>query len=68
MEIEIDSQNESQLNRIKKYPFSLIQEDSLAKKVKKYPFPLDKSKKNVQRKRYFSKIFLIQNPCSFYTF
>ena len=68
MEIEIDSQNQSQLNRIRKSPFLLIQEDSLAKNFKKYPCLFYKSQKNIPRKRHFSKTFLIQDLCSFYTF
>ena len=43
MKIEIDSENESQLKRIRKPPLSLSQEESLAEKVKKYPFQFDKS-------------------------
>ena len=41
MEIEIDSENESQLKRIRKSPLLLSQEESLAEKVKKYPCLFD---------------------------
>ena len=68
MEIEIDSENESQLKRIRKPPVLLSQEKSLAEKVKKYPCLFDRSQKNVQSKRHFSKIFRIQNLCSLFTF
>ena len=41
MEIEIDSENESQLKRIRKSPLLLSQEESLAEKFKKYPCLFD---------------------------
>ena len=41
MEIEIDSENESELKRIRKSPLLLSQEESLADKVKKYPCLFD---------------------------
>ena len=45
MEIEMDPENESQLDRIRKPPLLLSQEKSLAEKVKKYPCLFDKSRK-----------------------
>ena len=66
MEIEIDSQNESQLNRIKKYPFSLIQKDSLAKKVKKYPFLLDESKKKTYKEKDISQKFSLSKTLALF--
>ena len=45
MEIEMDPENASQLDRIRKPPLLLSQEKSLAEKVKKYPFLFDKSRK-----------------------
>ena len=44
MEIEMDPENESQLDRIRKPPLLLSQEKSLAEKVKKYPCLFDKSR------------------------
>ena len=67
MEIEMDSENKSQLKRMRKSPLLLNQEESLVKKVKKYPCLFDKCQGNVQTKRRFSKIFL-QNLSSFFTF
>ena len=43
MEIEIDSENESWLKKIRKPPLLLSHEESLAKKVKKYLCLFDKS-------------------------
>ena len=45
MEIKMDSENQSQLKRIKKPPLLLSQEESLTEKVKKYPCLFDKSQK-----------------------
>ena len=45
MEIEMDSENESQLKAIRKLSLLLSQEESLAEKVKKYPYLFDKSEK-----------------------
>ena len=50
LEIEIDSENESQLKRIRKPPLLLSQEESLAEKVKKYPYLFD-SKNNIKSNR-----------------
>lgn len=59
MEIEIDSENESQLKRTRKPPLLLGQEKSLAAKVKN---------KSLFDKSRFSKIFLTQNLRYFFTF
>ena len=67
MVIEIESENENQLKRIRKHPLLLSQEESLAEKVKKYPCLFDRSQK-MYKERHFSKIFLIQDLCSFFTF
>ena len=45
MEIKMDSENQSQLKRIRKPPLLLSQEESLTEKVKKYPCLFDKSQK-----------------------
>ena len=60
MEISMDPQNENQIKTFRKPPLSLSQEKLLAEKVKKYPCLFDKSEKNLQRKKCFSKIFLTQ--------
>ena len=49
MEIEMDSENKSQLKRLRKPPLLLSQEESLAKKVKKYPCLFDKSQKSAKK-------------------
>ena len=67
MEIEIDSENKSQLKRIRKSPFLLIQEESLAEKVEKYHFLFDNNQKTY-KERHFSKIFLIEDLYSIFTF
>ena len=69
MEMEIDSENESQLKRIRKPPLLLSQEGSVGEIVKKYPCLSDKSRKRslpVVSKRHFSKIFLILNLSFFF--
>ena len=53
MEIEIDSENESQLKRIRKPPLLLSQEESLAEKVKKHPCLFDKSQKTYKERNVF---------------
>ena len=69
MEIEIDSENESQLKRTRKPPLLLGQEESLAKIVKKYPCLFDKNQKMYKEKRHFSKTVHIQNNLfSFFKF
>ena len=50
MEIEIGSEKESQLMRIRKPPLLLSQEESLAKKVKKYPCLFGKSQKTYKER------------------
>ena len=70
MEMEIDSENESQLKRIRKPPLLLSQEGSVGEIVKKYPCLSDKSQKRslpVVSKRHFSKIFLILNLSFFFS-
>ena len=62
MEIDVDSENESQLKRIRKLPLLLSQEESLSEKVKKYPCMFDKSQKmykerDISQKCSLSKIF-----------
>ena len=65
MEIEMNSENESQLKRIRKPPLLLSQKESMAKKVKKYPCLFDKSRKTYKERNVFQKNFLIQNFWSF---
>ena len=43
MEVEMDSENESQLKRIKKSPLLLNQKESVTEKVKKNPCLFDQS-------------------------
>ena len=59
MKIEMDTENENQLKRIRKPPLLLGQEKSLAAKVKN---------KSLFDKSRFSKIFLTQNLRYFFTF
>ena len=68
MEINMDPQNENQIKTSRKPPLLLSQEKLLAEKVKKYPCLFDKSEKNLQRKKRFSKIFVIQILRVFFTF
>ena len=58
MEIEMDSENESQLKRIRKPPLLLSQEESLAEKVKKYPCLFDKCQKTYKERDVFQKFSL----------
>ena len=60
MEINMDSENESQLKRIRKPPLLLSQEESLVKK--EISLPVWQKLKNVQRKRCFSKNFPDPKP------
>ena len=46
----MNSENESQLKRIKKRPLLLSQEKSLAEKVKKYSYLLDQSLKTYKER------------------
>ena len=50
MKIEMNSENESQLKRIKKRPLLLSQEKSLAEKVTKYSYLLDQSLKTYKER------------------
>ena len=68
MEIEIDSENKSQLKRIRKSPFLLIQEESLAEKVEKYHFLFDDNQKTYKERDISQKIFLIEDLYSIFTF
>ena len=59
MEIEMDSENESQPKRIGKPPLLLSQEELLAEKVKKYPFAcLTKVKTRTKNEKLFKKFSL----------
>ena len=71
MEIEIDSQNESQLKIIRRPPLLLSQEESLAEKVKKYPCLFDKSQKtykerDISQKFSLSKTFALYSHFDYY--
>ena len=62
MEVEMDSENESQLKRIKKSPLLLNQKESVTEKVKKKILVcLTKVSFNVQKCDIFQYVFLIQN-------
>ena len=58
MEIQMDSENESQLKIIRELPLFLTQEESLAEKVEKYPCLFDKSQKTCNEKDVFQKFSL----------
>ena len=68
MEIEIDSEYESQLKRIRKPPPLLSQEESLAEKVKKYPCLFDKSQKTYKERDISQKFSLSKTFALFFTF
>ena len=73
MEIEIDSENKSQLKRIRKPPLLLRQEESLAEKVRKYPCLFDKSQKtynerNISQKFSLSKTFALFSRFEYFYF
>ena len=53
MEIKVDSESKNQLNRIRKSPLLLIQEESLAKKFTKYPCQFEKSQKTYKEREDF---------------
>ena len=57
MDIEMNSENECQLKRIRKAPLLLNQEESLAEKVKKYFCLFDKSQKMYKQRDVFQKKF-----------
>ena len=64
MIIEIESENENQLKRIRKHPLLLSQEESPAEKVKKYPCLFDRSQKmykerDISQKFSLSKTFAL---------
>ena len=58
MEIKMDSENESQLKRIRKPPLLFSREESLAEKVMKYPYLIDKSQKMYKERDVFQKFSL----------
>ena len=64
----MDSENESQLKRIRKPPLLLSQEESLVKKVKKCPCLFDKCQKKRTKKDTLSKNSPYPEPCSLFTF
>ena len=65
MEIEMDSENKSQLKRIRKPPLLLSQEKSLAEKVKEYPCLFDQSQKTYKERDVFQK-FPFPKPLLFF--
>ena len=54
----MDSENKSQLKRIRKPPLLLTHEESLAEKVLKYPCLFDESQKTYKERDVFQKISL----------
>ena len=68
MEIEKDSENKSQLKRIRKPPHLLSKEESLVEKVRKNSCSFGKSQKTYKERDISQEIFLIQNLCSFFMF
>ena len=58
MDIEIDSENKSQLKRFRKPPLLLTQKESLTEKVKKYPCLFDKSQKTYKERDISPKFSL----------
>ena len=60
MEIEMNSENESHLTRIRKPPLFLTQEESLAKEVEKYPCLFDKNQKAYKERDVFQKFSLFK--------
>ena len=60
MEIEMDTENESQLKKFTKPPLLLSQEESLAEKVEKYPCLFDESQNACKERDVLQKYFLIQ--------
>ena len=65
-EIEIGSENESQLKRIRKPLLLLYQKEPLIEKLRKCLCLFDKIRKRT--KKVFQKIFLIQNLRTFFKF
>ena len=68
VEIAMDSENESQLKRIRKPPLLLSQEESLAEKVKKYPSLFEKVKKRTKKETFFKKFSLSKTFTLFSSF
>ena len=68
MEIEMDSENESQLKRFRKPTLLLSQEESLAEKIKKYPCLFDKSQKTYKERDISQKISLSETFALFSRF
>ena len=66
MEIEIGSENESQLKRFEKLPLLLSQEEPLAEKVKKYPCLFDKIQKT-NKERYISQKFSLSKTFALFS-
>ena len=58
----MDSENESQLKRIRKPPLLLSQEESLVKKVKKCPCLFEKCQKKRTKKETLFKNFPYPKP------
>ena len=54
----MDSENENQLKRIRKPPFLLNQEESVAEKIKKYLCLFDKGQKKYKERDVFQKFSL----------
>ena len=68
MEIEMNSENESQLTRIRKPPLFLTEEESLAKEVEKYPYLFDKNQKAYKERDVFQKFSLFKTFALFSRF
>ena len=66
MEIKIDSENESQLKRIRKPPLLLSQEEPLAEKVKKYLCLFDKIQKT-NKEPYISQKFSLSKTFALFS-
>ena len=66
IEIEMYSENESQLKRITKPPILLNQEESLVEIFKKYPCLFGKSEKTYKERDVFQKYLVIQSFRSFF--
>ena len=68
MKIKIDSENESQLNRIRKPPLLLSLEESLAEKVRKYSRLFDKGQKTYKERDISQKCSLSKTSALFSRF
>ena len=62
----MDSENESQLKKIRKLPLLLNQEESLAEKVKNYPCLFDKSQKTCKERDVFQNFHYFSRFDYFY--